>query len=406
MISRFLGASLVRKQVVITVAVSFVTLAAVIAIQTIDRGRDTYALQETSEVAVTTLLAEQIAGAVKWEKVGVIEATYAPIIANPENSLAALTAFDAAGKPLAMYKSDSLPTYDLSQAPSVYADELAKGRLARASTKSHFLVIAAVQGAKGERVGTLAIAWSRDRIDADVMTAVWRGIATASAGLLLLVLLQSLALHRYVAMPLRGMTAAMKRLAERDVGIVVPGLDRADELGTMAKAVEVFKANAVDKDRLEAAMEARAAAERAEREAQDAERAFQAEVADLVEGAAAGDFSRRIEEAGKAGLSLKLAQGMNRWADTVSGALADVVRMMSALAGGDLAERVSGDYRGDLLRLTTDANATADKLAAVVSQTREGITGIKDATEQLSMGAVDLSSRTEEQVASLEEMAA
>jgi methyl-accepting chemotaxis protein-1 (serine sensor receptor) len=42
----------------------------------------------------------------------------------------------------------------------------------------------------------------------------------------------------------------------------------------------------------------------------------------------------------------------------------------------------------------------------VVSQTREGITGIKDATEQLSMGAVDLSSRTEEQVASLEEMAA
>ena len=79
---------------------------------------------------------------------------------------------------------------------------------------------------------------------------------------------------------------------------------------------------------------------------------------------------------------------------------------MSALAGGNLGERVSGDYRGDLLRLTTDANTTADKLAAVVHQTREGITGIKDATEQLAMGAVDLSSRTEEQVASLEEMAA
>jgi len=125
-----------------------------------------------------------------------------------------------------------------------------------------------------------------------------------------------------------------------------------------------------------------------------------------VDGAAAGDFSRRIDESGKAGLSLKLAQGMNRWADTVSGALADVVRMMSALAGGDLGERVSGDYRGDLLRLTTDANTTADKLAAVVHQTREGIGGIKDATEQLAMGAVDLSSRTEEQVASLEEMAA
>jgi methyl-accepting chemotaxis protein len=404
---KLLGVSLVRKQVVITVAVSFVALAAVIAIQTIDRVRDSYALQETSEVAMSTLLAEQIAGAVKWEKAEVIQATFAPIIANPENNLAALIAFDLAGKPLVAYQSDRLPAYDLSRAPGEYAEALNKGRLARISTDAHFLAVVAVHGGKaGERVGTLAIAWSRDRIDADVATAVWRGVATASAGLVLLILLQSLALHRYIARPLQGMTAAMKRLAERDVGIVVPGLDRADELGTMAKAVEVFKANAVDKDRLEAAMEARAAAERAEREVQDAEKAFQEEVAALVEGAAAGDFSRRIDESGKSGLSLKLAQGMNRWADTVSGALADVVRMMSALAGGNLGERVAGDYRGDLLRLTTDANTTADKLAAVVHQTREGITGIKDATEQLAMGAVDLSSRTEEQVASLEEMAA
>jgi methyl-accepting chemotaxis protein len=407
MARKLLGVSLVRKQVVITVAVSFVTLAAVIAIQAIDRVRDTYALQETSEVAMSTLLAEQIAGAVKWEKADVIQATFAPIVANPENNLAALTAFDLTGKPLAAYQSDRLPAYDLSQAPGEYAEALSKNRLARISTDAHFLAVVAVHGGKsGERVGTLAIAWSRDRIDADVATAVWRGVATASAGLLLLILLQSLALHRYIARPLQGMTAAMKRLAERDVAIVVPGLNRADELGTMAKAVEVFKANAVDKDRLEAAMEARAAAERAEREVQEAERAFQGELAALVEGAAAGDFSRRIDESGKNGLSLKLAQGMNRWADTVSGALADVVRMMSALAGGNLGERVAGDYRGDLLRLTTDANTTADKLAAVVHQTREGITGIKDATEQLAMGAVDLSSRTEEQVASLEEVAA
>src|SRR5262245_32678412 len=117
MARKLLGVSLVRKQVIITVAVSFVALAAVIAIQTVDRVRDTYALQETSEVAMSALLAEQIAGAVKWEKVGVIEATYAPIAANPENSLAALTVFDAAGKPLAMYKSDTLPTYDLARAP-------------------------------------------------------------------------------------------------------------------------------------------------------------------------------------------------------------------------------------------------------------------------------------------------
>jgi hypothetical protein len=64
---RLLGVSLVRKQLVITVAVSFVTLAALIAMQTIDRARDTYELQEANEVSTSALLADQIAGALKWE---------------------------------------------------------------------------------------------------------------------------------------------------------------------------------------------------------------------------------------------------------------------------------------------------------------------------------------------------
>ena len=51
-------------------------------------------------------------------------------------------------------------------------------------------------------------------------------------------------------------------------------------------------------------------------------------------------------------------------------------------------------------------NATADKLAAIVGQTVDGIGAIKAATQQLASGSSDLSSRTEEQVASLEEMAA
>ena len=314
-----------------------------------------------------------------------------------------------AGKALVAYRSDKLPAFDLSDAPAKYADGLAKGRLARINSGTHFIVLAAVHGAKGERVGTLAIAWSRDRIDADVATAVWRGIAAAGTGLLLLVLLQFLALHRFIATPLRGMTAAMKRLAERDIAITVPGLDRADELGTMAKAVEVFKANAVDKDRLEAAMEARAAAERAEREVQEeAERAFQAELAALVEGAAAGDFFRRIDETGKAGLSLKLAKGMNRWAGTVSGALADVVRMMSALAGGNLGERVTGGYRGDLLRLLHHRRQHHRRQAGRrgAPDPRGHHRNQRRHRAARHEAAVDLSSRTEEQVASLEEMAA
>jgi methyl-accepting chemotaxis protein len=103
---------------------------------------------------------------------------------------------------------------------------------------------------------------------------------------------------------------------------------------------------------------------------------------------------------------LQLGEGMNRWAEAVAAALGEVVEMMSAMAKGDLSKRIVGGYQGELLRLKTDANATAEQLSAVVGQTVEGIATIKSATAELSAGSQDLSARTEEQVASLEEMAA
>src|SRR5262245_16852554 len=135
-------------------------------------------------------------------------------------------------------------------------------------------------------------------------------------------------------------------------------------------------------------------------------RRFQEDLAVFAQAAAAGDLSRRVDLSGRSDVMLKLGEGMNRWADAVSAALAEVVSVMSALADGDLSKRVHGDYSGDLLRLKTDTNGTAEKLATIVEQTVEGMTTIKGATKQLAMGAVDLSSRTEEQVAGLEEMAA
>ena len=138
----------------------------------------------------------------------------------------------------------------------------------------------------------------------------------------------------------------------------------------------------------------------------EAEQRFQADLAAFVDAAAAGDLSRRVELSGRTGLMLKLGEGMNRWADAVSKALKEVVEMMSALAQGDLTKRIDGDYRGELQRLKDDSNVTAEKLAAIVGSTVQGMTVIKDATVQLTAGSQDLSSRTEEQVSSLEEMAA
>ena len=141
-------------------------------------------------------------------------------------------------------------------------------------------------------------------------------------------------------------------------------------------------------------------------QAEEERRRFQEDLAVFAEAAAAGDLSRRVDLSGRSDVMLKLGEGMNRWADAVATALAEVVTVMSALADGDLSKRVNGEYTGEMLRLKADTNGTAEKLAAIVEQTVEGMTAIKGATKQLATGAVDLSSRTEEQVAGLEEMAA
>ena len=65
-----------------------------------------------------------------------------------------------------------------------------------------------------------------------------------------------------IAKPVIAMTAAMARLAGGDKTITVPALGRKDEIGQMADAVEVFKQNAIEMDRL--AVEQKAEQERKE----------------------------------------------------------------------------------------------------------------------------------------------
>jgi methyl-accepting chemotaxis protein len=52
--------------------------------------------------------------------------------------------------------------------------------------------------------------------------------------------------------PLSGLTSGMKALAGGNFGVVLPGLDRKDEVGDMAQAVETFKVKAEEKARDEA----------------------------------------------------------------------------------------------------------------------------------------------------------
>jgi methyl-accepting chemotaxis protein len=134
--------------------------------------------------------------------------------------------------------------------------------------------------------------------------------------------------------------------------------------------------------------------------------AVERETAEIVNGAARGDFSVRLPLEGKTGFFKTLAENMNRLVATCDVALDDVVRVLGALAKGDLTETITGEYEGTFGRLKDDSNATVASLVKTVIEIKEAAEIVSSSSREIASGNGDLSQRTEEQAASLEETAA
>ncbi|MCG6207844.1 methyl-accepting chemotaxis protein [Rhodopseudomonas sp. HC1] len=95
-----------------------------------------------------------------------------------------------------------------------------------------------------------------------------------------------LLIGRSVARPLRGLTGGLKELGAGNFDVVLPGLDRTDEIGDMAQAVESFKVLAQRKAQAEAEAKAeqdRLAAEQRKRDMHRLADQFEQAVGEIVE---------------------------------------------------------------------------------------------------------------------------
>ncbi len=93
-------------------------------------------------------------------------------------------------------------------------------------------------------------------------------IAVAVAGLITGLVL-AYAIARGIVRPLTGMTNTMASLASGNHDVTIPGGERTDEIGDMARAVEVFKNNMIEAERLAAEQEAARAARSRRQDAMD-----------------------------------------------------------------------------------------------------------------------------------------
>ena len=130
------------------------------------------------------------------------------------------------------------------------------------------------------------------------------------------------------------------------------------------------------------------------------------EIRMIVDAASNGDFSQNLMLDGKKGFFLSLAQGLNQLVSTTNDGLLDIARVISALAGGDLTQRIDANYQGLFKQLKDDCNQTVAKLEEVLTRINEASNSVTTGSSEIASGNLDLSQRTEEQASSLEETTA
>jgi methyl-accepting chemotaxis protein len=161
--------------------------------------------------------------------------------------------------------------------------------------------------------------------------------------------LLSFLIGRSISRPLQAMTDAMAKLASGDLAVNVSGADRSDEIGDMARAMEVFKDNMTETERLRAAQKA-------------------------TELRTASD--RKVE--------------MHRLADEFQNSVGGIVDTVSA-ASSQLESAASS-----LTRTAETTQELSGVVAAASEQTSSNVQGVAAASEQLSATVSEISRQVQE----------
>jgi len=208
---------------------------------------------------------------------------------------------------------------------------------------------------------------------------------------------------RSISKPIARITDTISRLAQGDLQTEVDGTENKDELGAMARAVQVFRENGIKIEEMN--LEDAERQEQARRRADDMAELITS-LGEVASAAVKGDFTTRVEISSSDEDLSGVATSVNALVETVDRGLAETGDVLSALADTDLTSRVEGDYEGAFAKLKSDTNAVADKLTEIVGHLKTTSRALRSATGEILSGANDLSERTTKQAATIEETSA
>jgi methyl-accepting chemotaxis protein len=174
--------------------------------------------------------------------------------------------------------------------------------------------------------------------------------------------------RREITGPLAQLQIRMRALADGETEAPVLGLDRRDEIGSMAAAVSVFRDNAIERARLEAEALASRSLSEQEKARQEEEKARDA-----------ADTKAAVDALGSG---------------------------LQALADGNVGYRITQPFVPALDGLRSNFNASMKTLQDTLSTVGHNARAIDAGANEIRIAANDLSRRTEQQAASVEQTAA
>ena len=242
-----------RKLLLITAVAVTVCFATIVTISVNGVRNDLVRQGEQSFRAITMLLANSVAGGLRWNKAEVIESAYDAFATGSDSVIASIRTFNKNGDIVTRMDSDRFQPYDLDDAVKLSARATSPDGIYVSRSAGHVVVVApAGKDKEGNRYGTLAVAWSLSALQEQVQATMMQQIGIAAGGLVGLIVLLIIVSRKMIGRPLALMTDAMANLAAGDHSIEVPSTEKRDDIGAMARTVQVFKENAIEMERLRA----------------------------------------------------------------------------------------------------------------------------------------------------------
>ena len=195
---------------------------------------------------------------------------------------------------------------------------------------------------------------------------------------IVLVLGIGMLLSRSIVRPLRAMTELMGKLAAGDSSLAVPGQQQRDETGAMARAVETFRQNMVETERLKAEQERIKSEAEAEKKAAMNRMAdtFEAEVKGVV-----GTIASAATEMQKSAQSLSVtAEQSSRQATAVASGSEEATTNVQTVASA--AEELSSSI-AEISRQVAQSTQIAGKAVTEATKTNEQVQGLAEAAQKI-----------------------